>query len=778
MKDSLIGSSVPRVDAFQKVTGSAPYINDYNVPSCLHAKVLRSPYAHAQIVSIDIVQAARLQGIKAIITGKDCGGRLYGMGIYDTPVLALDRVLYVGEPVAAVAANSLDAAEEALEKIHVEYRELPVLLDPEDALRTEPPLRVHQDYSVYGRPTMHAANPHPDRPNVANYVIVEKGAVEEGFKNSSLVIENRYTAPMLDHCSMEPHVAVARWDAGDSYTIWTSTQSLYRLRSELTRALGIPATKLRIITSYVGGGFGSKVAVSVEPIAALLAKRARKPVRLAMTREEIFSYNPPRHPFIIEVKDGASRDGRLIARQLKIILDGGAYSGGSGYMVARTCISPAIAAYRVDNLLLESYRVSTNKVPGGPWRGVGEAQVNWAIEEQMDILAEEVRIDPIEVRLRNLLTEGETTATGAKLVAHSAESCIEAVTKAIAWKENGIGEAEGAWLNGKGLAVAVGPGGGRGEGSVALVKVQPDGTLDLWIGGTEIGEGTYTVMSQIVAHEFRTSIDRVRVALPDTTYSPFDPGAFASRQTFILGNAVIKACVDAKMQLFSKAALMLDSSSDQLEMQEGTIYVRDDSSRRMSIEDLFRGKTRMGPYLEDLGEFIGRGSWGVSISEVGGKAEKSDDGRTEVSVTSSAAAALVSVNRETGHIRPLRLVVAVDVGRAINPTLALEQIRGGAFMGLSTALAEELVTESGRIVNPDYKDYKILSALDACVLEPLLIEKPSPEGPYGAKGIGEIPTVSIASAIGNAVCNATGVRFRDLPLTAERVLSGLRASGR
>jgi CO/xanthine dehydrogenase Mo-binding subunit len=236
--------------------------------------------------------------------------------------------------------------------------------------------------------------------------------------------------------------------------------------------------------------------------------------------------------------------------------------------------------------------------------------------------------------------------------------------------------------------------------------------------------------------------------------------------------------VDAKIQLFSKAALMLDSSSDKLEMKDGTIYVGEDSSRRMNIEDLFRGKSRMGPYLEDLGEFIGRGSFGVSISEVSGKAEKSDEGRTEVSVTSSAAAALVSVNRETGHIKPLRLTIAVDVGKAINPTLALEQIRGGAFMGLSTALAEELVIESGRVVNPDYKDYKILSALDACVLEPLLIEKPSPEGPYGAKGIGEIPTVSIASAIGNAVCNATGVRFRDLPLTAEKVLSGLKASGR
>ena len=771
----IIGKSVPRKDGVVKVTGRAPYIYDMNLPSALHGKIKRSPYAHAQIFSINTKKAEKAPGVRAVITGRDAGSGLYGLGIYDTPVLARDVVRYVGEPVAAVAADSPESAEEAVDLLEVEYRELPALLDPEQALSEDPPIRVHDDLGAYARAAVHAPTPHPRRPNVSNYVTISTGDLQRGFTSAHLVLEERYTAPMIHHCPLEPHVALACWQEDDNVTVWTSTQSLYRVRAELNQALRIPMSKIRVISSYVGGGFGSKVSVNVEAVTALLARKARRPVKISLTRSEIFTGTSPRHSFIVYLKDGVSREGRLLARHVRIILDGGAFSGGSGYMVARTCVTPAIANYRVDNLLLESYRVCTHKVSGGTWRGVGEAQVNWAIEEQMDTLASELNLDPVEFRRWNLFSEGETTATGARLTSHSADRCLTSVTE-ILRKNLTSPHVEDPWRLGRGVALAVGPAGGRGEGSAALVKVHPDGTLDLLVGGAEIGQGTYTVMAQIVAEEFRTSLERVRIAMPDTFYSPFDPGAFASRQTFIQGNAVRRACADVKAQIFAKAASILDAQADQLEIVEGRIFVRGDQSRSIRLEELFRGRTRMGPFLEDLGEFIGRGSWGVSVTEVGGEKPLTGGERTEVSVTSAATGAILAVNTETGQLRPIRLVVAVDVGKAINPALALEQIRGGAAMGLSTALSEELVFEDGQIVNPDFKDYKLLSSMDSCSIEPILIENPHTEGPYGAKGIGEIPTVSVASAIGNALYHAIGVRMLDLPLTAEKVL--VRYGGR
>lgn len=769
---SLIGKSIPRVDSRLKITGKAVYIYDLNIPWVLHGAVKRSPHPHAKIISVDISKAERLRGVRAVVTGKDCLGATYGLGIYDTPVLAYDLVRYVGEPVAAVAADNAETAQEAIDLIQIEYEKLKPVLDPEEAMAENPSIKVHSNLISYGRSPVHAPNPHPKRSNVSNFVVIEQGDVEESFKSSHLVVENKYTAPMIHHCALEPHAAIARWEPDGSVTIWSSTQSLYRLRAELSKALQMPLTKIRVVSSYVGGGFGGKVSTTIEPIAAVLSRKAQRPVRIALTRTEIFAYTPPRHPFTIYAKDGVDKEGMLLARYLKIVLDGGAYSGGSGYMVARTSITPAIGAYRVSNLLLESYRVCTHRVPGGTWRGVGEAQVNWAVEQQMDALASELKMDPVDFRLKNLFHEGEVTPSGARLTAHAADKCLLTAAQAIEWGKD-ADNSDNIWVVGKGLATAVGAAGGRGEGSAAVVKVQHDATLDLWMGGLEIGNGSYTVMSQIVADEFRTTVESVRIPPPDTIYSPFDPGAFASRQTFILGNAVRRACIDAKSQLFSRASMMLDTKADELELENGVIYVRDDESRRLRIEDLFRGKTRMGPFLDELGEFIGKASWGLSLAEVGGQFAYSQ-GRTEASVTSAATGAVVAVNTETGYVKPLRLVVAVDVGKAINPDITTEQIRGGAFMGMSTALAEELIQEEGRIMNPDFMDYKVLGAKDACSIEPILIEYPSPEGPYGAKGVGEIPTIGVASALGNAVYDAIGVRIRDLPITAEKVLLCLR----
>ena len=550
---SLIGKSVTRVDALEKVTGKAMYLaTDFKLPGMLQGKVLWSPYPHARVLNIDTSKAEALPGVKAVVTAKDAPElKASGMCVMDNYFLARDVVRFVGDAVAAVAADTSEIAEEAVDLIKVDYEELPAVFDGEEALRKNPPAILHPNLSTYEKSAFVPVRLEPDMPNVNAHYQVRKGDVEKGFQEADVVVENRYSLAGAQHCPLEPHGAVAREESDGSLTVWTGGQGVYQVREKLSAALGMPPSTIRVLSSYTGGGFGCKVYMKVDVMAAvLLARKAGKPVRIAFTRAEEFVAGTSRNPFVIYIKDGVKKDGTLTAREIKVILSSGAYSDLIP-VVARNCSFGAVAVYRMPNYKWDSYSVYTNTPIRTALRGLGTPEVLWAIEQQMDILAEKLGIDAVEIRRKNILGEGEEHANGQPVHSIGARECLDKVADFIEWNKKP--KAEGIWKRGKGVALGnkytMAPG-----SESAAVKLHEDGTLEARHSLPELGQGLNTVVAQITAEEFDVSMDRIKVVCQDTAFTPLGFLSASSRSTFYLGNAVRLACQDAKQQIFAIAA--------------------------------------------------------------------------------------------------------------------------------------------------------------------------------------------------------------------------------
>ena len=753
----VVGKPIFRVDALEKVTGKAIYGDDLIFPNLLYGKVLRSKYAHAKILNINIDKAKSLLGVKAVVIGKDIPV-LGGEVIIDYPFLAIDKVRYIGEPVAAVAATDEEMAEEALDLIEVEYEELPVLLDPLKAIQQDAPL-IHEEINIY----KHIPGIHPIKDsNICHHVKFINGDVDKGFRESDFIFEDTFTTQMVTHGAIEPHVAIAQVHPTGKITVWVTNDGPHRLRKDLASALGISLNKVRvIIPPYIGGGFGGKGGLKVETICIALALKTNyRPVKISLTREEVFTSSLVRHPSIVKIKTGVKKDGRLWAREVKVIYDTGAYAE-KGPNVTRQASVAAVGPYKIPNVKVDGYCVYTNKTIAGAYRGYGIPQVAWAHESQMDIIAKKLGIDPVELRLKNIVEEGDKSPTGQQIL-HSVglKKCIKEVIKNNNWdklyKKN----------RGKGIACAY-KNTRTPSGSSAIVKINPDGSVEVLASSIEEGQGAKTVLSQIVAEEMKVPLENITMVTPDTDVTPYDASTTSSRTTFHMGNAVREAAKDVKEQLFKIASKILGVGIEDLRIEKGKIYAKKNPDKRFTFADIIKSKYKAGL------DIIGRGSsYPLVPSKTGGMWAA-----PSIFWMYGAHGVEVEVDTETGRVKILKVIAAHDVGKAINPVTCEGQIEGGVVQGIGTTLFEEIVIgEKGEVLNSSFLDYKMPTALDIPGIVPIIVEAPHKDGPYGAKGIGEMTLVPTAPAIANAIYDAIGVRIKDLPITPEKILKALKNS--
>ncbi|MGH2638663.1 MAG: xanthine dehydrogenase family protein molybdopterin-binding subunit, partial [Rhabdochlamydiaceae bacterium] len=522
------------------------------------------------------------------------------------------KVRYVGEAIAAVAAESEDIAAEAVELINVEYKELSAIYDPEASASEHPAAILHPDLFKYKVAQRMPPNLDLNHPNVCNRVKVRKGDIEAGFKQAEFIVENRFSTHLVHAVHMEPIAAVARSENDGTITVWSPTQSVYRTRYMLSECLQMPQDRFRVIATEIGGAFGNKLnAVQCEAVAAVVSVKTKRPVKVTLSREEVFTTTTTRHPFIIYIKDGVMKDGRIIARKLIAYLDGGAYSGGSGVSVARNAVFGSVNVYDIPNISIDNYRVYTSRVPAGAFRGYGTMQVCWAIESQMNLIAETLGVNPVRVRQLNLISEGKPSAIGEKMYGQTIDNCLKELLKIF--DLNGREEAQHPWKIGKGIAISEKH--SAEPGSCATIVYRYDGEIDVWVSVDEIGQGTQTGIAQIVAEEFRVPLSNIRVGKADTYLTPYDSGALSSRQLYNIGNAVILACNDLKKNICETFSKRYGVPTETLTVAGGKVSTRD--GKEVEISDLYvKGKSRYGVFLEKGGEFLGTGTWFVETGEL------------------------------------------------------------------------------------------------------------------------------------------------------------------
>ncbi len=784
---SVVGKSIIRLDALDKVTGKAKYCEDLKLPGMLYGKVLRSPYPHAHITSIDTSRAENISGVRAVITGRDVPEKRYGPSVFDQHTLARRVVRYVGDPVAAVAADSVEVAERALGLLKVEYEKLPAIFDIEEAWEKNPPVIVHRDLPKYELGKFPPLRLVPDRPNVCHLRMLRHGDVERGFKEADLIVENKFTTTRIQHCPFEPHGSIAQAESDGSLTIWAGRQSIFLARQYLCKLFDLLPSQVRVIAShYIGGGFGSKVTLYTEPIGVMLSMKTGRPVKLTFSREEMFSSGGTRIPFVIRIRDGVKKDGTLVARDMEMLLGMGAYAG-SGPLITRNCIYGAVATYRIPNAKIDAYAVYTNEPPVTSFRGFGSSQVLWAIESQMDVIAEELGLDAVELRRKNLLEEGDTNITGEIVHSIGIRECLDKVAESLEGSPKSKMEG-GPWRRGKGLALgnkySMAP-----TAAVAIVKVKGDGTIEVHESADEIGQGCHTVLAQIAAEEFGVSVDEVKMVWGDTAFTPyFSRGSTSQRTTFNVGNAIRLACQDAKRQIFEIAAEKVHAQIQDMDIKDGAIYVRSDPSQRISVTELFTSERALSPgefgdYVEPSAEILGKGVWVTRPAPSDPETAQIPEnvarmgGRLAGFFGYGVQGVEVLVNIETGEVKVEKVVAASDVGYPLNPKMCEQQIEGGVAMGIGSALWEEVALDKGKVVNPNFGNYKIVTSINMPKIENVkvfLVSAPHKEGPYGAKGTGETQMTPTAPAVANAIYNAVGVRIKDLPITRERVFRVLR----
>ncbi len=771
---SPIGKSVPRVDAYEKVTGSAVFADDIQFgPALLYARIKRSPLPHALIKRIDVSKARQLPGVKAVVTGQDFPGYI-GLYLQDRHIFCRDRVRYVGDPVAGVAAISEEIAEKALELIEVEYEPLPAVFDPEYGASPDAPL-LHPDLGQYKvAPFIY---PKPGT-NISNHFKIRKGDVDAAWKDCAAIVERVYRIPHVQHVPLEPHIAIAKVDEKGHVTLWGSSQSPFAQRNLIAMALGKSQSDVQVIAPYVGGGFGCKAGVTMEALAVAIASKVPgHPVKLRLTREEEFHTAFVRQGVVLHIKMGCDKNGKLLAMENRFYWDGGAYTE-YGVNVTRAAGYSSSGPYEIPNIKTDSYCVYTNHPVGGPMRGFGHPEIHAGIEQCIDELAREIGMDPVEFRRINCLKENSILVTGGKMHKTGLLECIDKVAKAIDWGTKTTPR-EPNKRRGKGIAAMwKAPAMPPNAGSSAVVKLTEDGKVIVEVGGQEIGQGSFTVAAQIAAAALGVPFEWVRVAGPvDTKYSPYEWQTVASRITWSMGNAIVAAASDARKQILELVAQAWNENVEDLDIVDGNV-ISYKSEESRSLKDLViyglprpDGKGWMG------GPIVGRGSF-MPTYITGLDPETGQGERAVAHYTTGAQAVEVEVDMDTGRVTVLRAVAAFDVGRAINPEAVKAQMEGGMIQGISTALFESLKLKDGIPQNSSFVDYRIATSTDVPLeLETIIVEVPQDDGPWGARGVGEHAMVPTIPAIANAIYDAIGIRVSEPPFTSEKVYLAMQEAG-
>ncbi|MBI2160358.1 MAG: xanthine dehydrogenase family protein molybdopterin-binding subunit [Candidatus Rokubacteria bacterium] len=751
----VVGQPVPRVDAVEKVTGRARYVTDLVLPGMAHAKILRSPYAHARVRRVDTARAGARPGVIAALSGADLTwcDPYFGPAFRDRPVLAIDVARYEGEPVAAVAAVDELTAAEALDLIDVDYEPLPAVSTLEEALAPGAPL-VHTGEPLAGHfADLATLRPQPGT-NVCHRFQWARGEAAAALAGADLVLEDTFRFPPVQHYAMEPHAALAAWDETGALTVWAGTQNPYSVRVELAKMFGVPLGRIRIVVPHLGGGFGSKTYAKLEPLTAALARATGRPVRLAASAAEAFQ-TVRRCSARVSVRVGLRRDGTLVGVTCDADYDVGAYAD-IGPRVVQKGTYTATGPYRVPHVALDARAVYTNTTPGGAFRGFGVPQLAWALESLLDVAADRLGRDPVDLRRQNLLAHGEEFAPGDTPIDGKLEESLGHAAQAIGWTQTGAAD------RGRGVAAmlkaSVAP-----SVSEAIVRLHADGSVAVLASAVEMGQGTRTVLAQIAAEVLAVPVARVTAVPPDTAITPYDQTTSSSRSTTMTGRAVQMAAEDVREQLFRVAAEHLGVPARELALADGAVVA---AAGRLAYPEVLAIRFGMSG-----GELIGRGvvAPGRTAAPLGGSTPFWE---------MAAGAAEVSVDEETGAVRVERYVSVADVGRAVNPLLLEGQDEGGVVQGLGHTLLEEMVYEEGHLLNGTLLAYRVPRADDVPrALECRFVENADGSGPFGAKGAGEGSLIPVSPAVANALARLTGVRLRDLPLTPERVWRALRARG-
>jgi CO/xanthine dehydrogenase Mo-binding subunit len=754
---TVAGTDANRVDGIEKVTGKAIYTSDIQLPGMTHARILRSPIAHAKLTKVDASKAREIPGVITTLTRDDIKNfnYKYGATYKDQSIVAVDKVRYVGDPVAAVLADDPATAEAALELIDVEYEELPKVTNIEEA--TAPgAIQVHEGDvaraelrgSTYGAPERFSGT------NICYYLTFGRDDVDKGFAKADHIFEDTFRFQKVQHYALEAHNNVAYYD-GEKLTVWASCQDPFTLRDHLSGIFRLPLSRVRVIVPYVGGGYGGKLYVKAEPISAALSWMTRRPVKLQLSVNESFR-TITRHPARVTVKTGVSKDGKLVARDCQVYMDTGAYAD-AGPRVTQKAGYRALGPYRIPHAKVEAYGVYTNTVPAGAFRGFGALQVTWAYESQMDMIAERLGIDPLEFRLKNLLKKGDLYTVGDTPVDCDLKEGLLKVAAAIEWKEKNKKPNRA-----KGISCCIKDAGGTYKVAGATVKMSSDGSVVLLTGTVEVGQGPRTALSQVAAEELALPLEQITVAQLDTDATPYDISTSASSSMVVMGTAVQRAAQDVKKQLLQCAAKVLKQDVDSLILSQGQVVTKKEQAISYSkvIVDFFGSKA---------GELIGKGLYKDKRNP------KAVLGSTTTFWEVGWGGVEVEVDTDTGVVHLLKYVSACDAGKAINPDQCIGQDEGAVLFGVGHTLMEEMVYEDGQLLNGNLIDYRVPTFKDMPdKLETILIENGNGPGPFGSKGIGEGGLLPVASAVANAVSRAVGVRIQELPLTPPKIWGALQ----
>lgn len=771
-----IGVSVPRVDGVKKVTGAAKYVGDMKWPRMLYAKCVKSPYAHAKILSIDVSAAKALKGVHDVITG-DYYTKRGGLYLEDKNFLAVNTVKFCGEPVVAVAAETPEIAEAACELVKVEYEPLPVINNPmegmaKDAILIHPELHTYKVVPIF-HPQAHT--------NISHHHIIRKGDADAAFKYAEehpdeyYITEHEYHVPHVQHTPIENHIAVAQYEPDGKCTVWASCQSPYAVRQALSASFDIPLNKMRIISPYVGGGFGAKAGTTIEGIIIPLAMHSKgRPVMMEYTREEEFVNSYVRQGLYTKIKTAVRKsDGKFLAVQNDFYWDGGAYTE-YGVNIVKASGFASTGPYEFGNVKTDAYCVYTNNPVGGPYRGFGMCEIHFGIEQNIDEVAKEIGMDPIEIRRVNGLAPGKSTGTGEIMKSCGFLEALDQVAEAIQYDKPCDPPSGPHKVRGKGIAGGwKSPSQPTNAGSAAIIRMNEDGTFFLMTSGHDIGQGSDTALTQIAAEVLCCDPSKFTIRTGDTDHTPYEWQTVASRITYCAGNAIKLAAEDLKEKLLDLAQIKLGYIKRELYLEDGWIINRNHPESRMPMSDL-----ALGLAFEDGsgygGPAIGVGTFtlpnNINYDPATGYSPK-----PAAFWTTAVAGAEVEVDTETGIIEVKKMVESCDPGHIVNPELYKAQVEGGMMQALGTVLFEELKLKDGKVLNKSFVDYKIPTIDNAPeTFIAMGVEHPEETGPYGARGIGEPAMVPGAPAIANAIYNATGCRFTEMPITPERMLKALQ----
>jgi CO/xanthine dehydrogenase Mo-binding subunit len=748
------------LDAGERVRGTISYTINFDLPGMLHAAVLRSRSPHARLRKVDVSRAKNLPGVALVLTGDDVRARgkvglTYGPVFRDQPVLAVDKVRYVGEPIVAAVADDLDTAREALALVDLEYEDLPAVFDPREALAPDAPLLFETAPPVGGTFADIIINTSGPRSNLCNHFKLRKGDIERGFAEADHVFEDTFSSPAVQHVPLETHACIAQVEDGH-VDVWATTQTPHVLRGQLAEQFGLPVSAVRVVVPTLGGAYGGKCYPKIEPLTAVLAQIARRPVRLHLTREEEF-VTITKHGMVIEMKTGLRRDGTIVARKSTCYFNTGAYADIGPRLIKNGGYATG-GPHSIPNVWVDSYAVYTNVPPAGAFRGYGVSQAAWAYETQMDMIAERLGMDPYELRMKNLLQDGDTFATGETVTDCHFRELLSSAASAIGWNADERPQRSGSKVRAKGLSCII-KGTVTPSTSTASVKLNDDGSVDVLTSAVEMGQGLKTVLALMASERLGIPPERVHVSEVDTDVTPYEQQTSSSRSTHATGTAVVQATDEIRSQLLDLGADLLEAAREDLEIAEGQVRVRGAPDRTLDFGQIVR-RTRKG-------NLLGQGRF----QSEGGLDPETGQGIGSVHWHQAAGAAEVEVDLDTGKVDIVRYHGAVYAGRVINPIQAELQTEGSIAFGVGQALFEEMVFDGGQLQNGNLGDYMIPSLQD--LPDGLSVSVLEHHEANEIHGLGETSLPPVMPAVGNAVARATGVRIQDLPITPEKVLRGL-----